>query len=135
MIKDVSRNGVDIDVSVAASASRVRGDAGLMEVLVRNLLDNAVRYGGPPIRVTVEETAAGIELRVTDSGPGVPEEALPRLFDRFYRVDRARSRRSGGCGLGLAIAKHTIQRHGGEIWAESEGAGRGTTVHVRLPVA
>ena len=73
-----------------------------------------------------------MEVLVADDGPGIPPESLGRVFERFYRVDRARSRESGGTGLGLAIVKHIVQAHGGEAWVKSE-AGRGATFYFTLP--
>jgi two-component system phosphate regulon sensor histidine kinase PhoR len=74
-----------------------------------------------------------LELFVRDDGPGIPPESLPRVFERFYRVDKARSRDQGGTGLGLAIVKHIVQAHGGEVWAESE-IGKGTTFFFTVPL-
>ena len=74
-----------------------------------------------------------VELCVADDGPGIPPEARERVFERFYRVDRARSRESGGTGLGLAIVKHIVQSHGGKVWVESE-SGRGAQFYFTLPV-
>jgi len=73
-----------------------------------------------------------IEVFVTDDGPGIPTESLDRVFERFYRVDKARSRDQGGTGLGLSIVKHIVQSHGGEVWAESE-YGKGATFYFTLP--
>ncbi|MGA1238342.1 MAG: sensor histidine kinase, partial [Limisphaerales bacterium] len=75
-----------------------------------------------------------VEVRVIDDGPGIPEAALERVFERFYRVDKARSRDQGGTGLGLAIVKHIVQCHGGRVWARSR-AGEGTTFYFTLPAA
>jgi signal transduction histidine kinase len=73
-----------------------------------------------------------VEVSVRDDGPGIPPEALERVFERFYRVDKARSRDQGGTGLGLSIVKHIVQSHGGEVWAKSE-VGKGTTFFFTLP--
>jgi two-component system sensor histidine kinase SenX3 len=103
---------------------------------VRNLLDNAVRYtpggGSVDVRVGVDEDSAIVE--VVDSGSGIPTRDLDRVFERFYRVDAARSRRTGGTGLGLAIAKHVVESHGGTITARSQ-LDVGSTFTIRLPVA
>jgi signal transduction histidine kinase len=118
----------------ATEAPAVRGSARDLSLLVRNLLDNAVTYSKPGGRVTatVVHDEHQLELRVADTGIGIPSRELPRVFERFYRVDRARSRETGGTGLGLAIVKHVVENHGGEVHVESE-LGRGTTFIVQLP--
>ena len=88
-----------------------------------NLIENAIKYGrdGGCVRVEARGNPSDkLEICVADDGPGIPPEAIGRVFERFYRVDRARSRDSGGTGLGLAIVKHIVQAHGGEVWAKSE---------------
>ncbi len=102
-----------------------------------NLLSNAVRYAGEPGHIEVgwrERADGGLELWVQDDGPGIAPEHLPRLTERFYRVDRSRSRDSGGTGLGLAIVKHVAQRHGGELLIAST-VGQGSTFRLCLPPA
>jgi two-component system, OmpR family, phosphate regulon sensor histidine kinase PhoR len=99
-----------------------------------NLIDNALKYGGSPIEVGARDSEDGVEFYVRDSGPGIASEHLPRLFERFYRVDRARSRESGGTGLGLAIAKHIVRAHGGSIHVSSE-LNHGATFSFTLPAA
>jgi two-component system phosphate regulon sensor histidine kinase PhoR len=114
----------------------VRGSARDLSLLVRNLVDNAIRYTKPGGRVEVTLSAEGDEvvLSVADTGVGIPTRELPRIFERFYRVDRARSRETGGTGLGLSIVKHVIENHGGTVNVTSE-LGRGTCFEVRLPAA
>jgi two-component system phosphate regulon sensor histidine kinase PhoR len=106
----------------------------LLEQAVVNLVDNAVKYSpaGAAVEVAVEEAGDEVVISVTDEGPGVPREHLPRLFERFYRVDKARSRDLGGTGLGLAIVKHIAQIHGGRVSVESV-VGRGSTFRIHLP--
>jgi two-component system phosphate regulon sensor histidine kinase PhoR len=101
-----------------------------------NLVDNALKYTPPGGRVVVGARHAGdrIEIFVSDTGSGIPEKDLPRLTERFYRVDKARSRELGGTGLGLAIVKHIAQAHNGELMIES-ALNQGTTVRVFLPFA
>jgi signal transduction histidine kinase len=112
----------------------VRGSTHDLALLVRNLVDNAIRYSGEGDRVVVEIDASDGEavLRVRDTGIGIPTKDLSRVFERFYRVDLARSRNTGGTGLGLAIVKHVVENHGGRISVASE-LGRGTTFDVALP--
>ena len=101
-----------------------------------NLLDNAVRFTPPGGEVTVSAAGAAgrCEVRVADTGPGIPPEHMPFLFERFYRVDQARSRGDGGTGIGLAIARSVVEAHGGRIRAESE-VGRGSVFTFELPLA
>jgi two-component system, OmpR family, phosphate regulon sensor histidine kinase PhoR len=100
----------------------VRADPGRLEQVLGNLIDNAIKYGRSEGRVTVGARVVDggqAEISVQDDGPGIPAEALERVFERFYRVDKARSREQGGTGLGLAIVKHIVQNHGGKIWARN----------------
>lgn len=114
----------------------VRGSARDLALLVRNLVDNAVRYTRPGGRVDVRVTGdeATVSVRVSDTGVGIPTKDLHRVFERFFRVDRARSRDTGGTGLGLAIVKHVAENHGGTVGVTSE-LGTGTTFVVTLPAA
>jgi two-component system phosphate regulon sensor histidine kinase PhoR len=104
--------------------------------ILSNLLDNAIKYTEPGgrIRIRIEGDARRVRVRVSDTGAGIPERDLARIFERFYRVDRARSRALGGTGLGLSIVKHLVQSQGGEITVESE-LGRGSTFTFTLPRA
>lgn len=117
----------------------VVGDHGGLDQLVWNLIENALRYTPPGGRVELELRRYDVEavLRCSDTGVGIPEEHLPRIFERFYRVDKARSRRSGGTGLGLAIVKSVVEAHGGRVDVSSiatGGPGQGTTFTVWLPI-
>jgi len=110
-------------------------DANRLDQVFTNLVDNAIKYGRAAGTVTVggEKLAAGqLEIFVRDDGPGIPAAALDRVFERFYRVDKARSRDQGGTGLGLAIVKHIVHAHGGEVRVESE-LGKGATFFFLLP--
>ena len=109
-------------------------DATLLEQAIVNILDNAVKYSNPDSSVDIEagETDQEIIIDITDHGIGISREHLPRLFERFYRVDKARSRKMGGTGLGLSIVKHIVQAHGGTIEAHSS-PGKGSTFTIRLP--
>lgn len=120
---------------------RLLGDFDRLQQLLINLVDNAIKYTPPgrevlliANRVAASNGAGQIEISVIDSGPGIPEKELPRLTERFYRADKARSRDLGGTGLGLAIVKHIVQAHLGELQFDST-LNQGTTVRVRLPAA
>ena len=125
-------------VRVADALPMVRGDRAQLEQVLDNLLGNAVRYGceaaGSKVRVDANSDGSSIRITVTDHGPGIPREHLPRVTERFYRVDAARSRESGGTGLGLAIVKHVVERHRGTLEIRSV-LGEGTSVTVTLPAA
>jgi len=127
----------DIDVVVGAPVDTfVQGDEGQLVMAIRNLLSNAVAYSPPGTRVAVAARVRGgvVEIDVTDQGIGIPDSEQSRIFERFYRVDPARSRQTGGTGLGLAIVKHVCVNHGGEctVWSVQ---GEGSTFTLRLPVA
>ena len=113
------------------------GDVNRLDQVLANLVDNAIKYGRAEGHVTVggkKRDDGALEIFVRDDGPGIPAEALDRVFERFYRVDKARSRDQGGTGLGLSIVKHIVQAHGGEVRVESE-VGQGSTFFFTLPVA
>jgi len=128
-------HGIELRVEAAPSES-VTADREAIHQVFSNLIDNALKYGGSGKLVVLGARMAGpnVEFYVRDFGPGIPSEHLPRLFERFYRVDKARSRESGGTGLGLAIAKHIMLAHGGAIRAESE-LNHGSTFLFTLPMA
>ncbi len=125
--------GIELSVMDTAS-SPVSVDRDAIQQVFSNLIDNALKYGdtGRKILVGACETEEGVQFYVRDFGSGISSEHLPRLFERFYRVDKARSRESGGTGLGLAIAKHVVRAHGGTIKAESE-LNHGSTFYFTLP--
>ena len=126
------RAGLSLELDEAAPIEVVADRARIEQVLA-NLLDNAVKYterGGVRVSLGSDATRAWCEVR--DSGPGIPEENLPRVFERFYRVDKARSREPGGTGLGLSIVKHIVTLHGGEVSVES-APGRGSTFRFEIP--
>jgi signal transduction histidine kinase len=131
-----SRAGIEFTVDVPSGLPPVPGSARDFSLLVRNLVDNAIRYTKPGGRVDVRLVSDGgdVILTVADTGIGISSRDLDRIFERFYRIDRARSRDTGGTGLGLSIVRHVIENHGGTIDVRSELA-RGTTFVVRLPAA
>jgi heavy metal sensor kinase len=128
------RAGVQLGVDAPARAAVLADQTRLTQV-VTNLVDNAVKYtgAGGSVRVRVWEEADGAGLAVSDTGPGIAPEHLPKVFDRFYRLDAARTRAGGGSGLGLAICQELVEAHGGRIWADSV-PGAGSTFTLALPL-
>ncbi len=133
-----------LTTSIDAELPSVRGDEGRLVQVLSNLLDNAIKYTPKGGRITVgatlvsplgkpEPLANAIDISVADTGIGIPEQDRPRVFERFYRVDKARSRELGGTGLGLAIVKHIVEGHGGQVWVEANRP-RGSRFVVRLPI-
>lgn len=129
--------GVALDFTgvPALPPAQLDGDR-MMQVLI-NLLGNALQYTPTGGRVTVgiAYNQPWLEVQITDTGIGIPPEQLAQIFERFYRVDPSRARSSGGTGIGLTIAKHLVQAHGGALWATSKGTGCGATFTFTLPVA
>jgi signal transduction histidine kinase len=128
------RAGVTLELSI--EAARVHGSARDLALLIRNLVDNAIRYSpeGGTVTISLRDGDEEAILEVTDTGIGIPSRDVPRIFERFYRVDRARSRETGGTGLGLSIVRHIVENHHGSIDVTSE-LGRGSAFEVRLPLA
>ena len=128
--------GISIDASGISAELRIVCDRRQVVSAIFNLLDNAVKYSEPgqPVEVNAERRGDRCAIAVRDHGMGIPSRDLERIFERFYRVDRARSRQTGGTGLGLAIVRHTAQAHGGEVTVESH-EGEGTTFTLFLPAA
>jgi two-component system phosphate regulon sensor histidine kinase PhoR len=126
---------ITLRVEVAPELTTFCADRFRMEQVFNNLIDNAIKYSerGDEVVLIARKTAEEIQLSVEDNGPGVSSSDLPHIFERFYRVDKARSRSQGGTGLGLSIVKHIAQLHGGCVGAEST-YGKGTRITVRLPV-
>ncbi|MDQ3622945.1 MAG: ATP-binding protein [Verrucomicrobiota bacterium] len=127
---------IGVEVDVPAQLPPVLADEFQLAQVCNNLVENALKYTGPGGRITLYAAALDgvVELRVADSGSGIPPADLPHIFERFYRADKARSREQGGTGLGLAIVKHIVQAHGGTVRAEST-PGKGTSIILRLPAA
>ncbi|MFA6091350.1 MAG: ATP-binding protein [Elusimicrobiota bacterium] len=124
---------VRVEIGIDAGAS-VRADRASLRLLLQNLLDNAIKYNRDEgtVTVTARSEEKSVDLCVRDTGIGIPAADLPRVFERFYRVDKARSRELGGTGLGLAIVKHLAEAHGGRVFVESV-EGEGSSFHVFLP--
>ena len=122
--------GLRIHVQLPEGLPPVRGDGAQLGEVLQNLLDNAVQYTPPggQIDLTARSKDHEVTFTVADTGIGIPESDLERIFERFYRVDAARSREAGGTGLGLAIARHIVEAHGGRIWVES-AIGQGSRFH------
>lgn len=131
---EARRRGSSIQLDVDPAATTVRADPVAVRQVLGNLVENAVRYtpGGGTVTIFSRGKDGGVLLGVRDTGTGIPSDHLPRIFERFYRVDPARSRAAGGTGLGLAIVKHLVEAHGGRVYAES-GPGQGTTVRAFFP--
>jgi two-component system, OmpR family, phosphate regulon sensor histidine kinase PhoR len=125
-----------IEIEIEAELPPVAGEYGQLLQLVENLISNAIRYGSPggPIVIKAFRERSMAHLSVRDEGEGIAPENIPRVTERFYRVDTSRSRALGGTGLGLAIVKHIVERHRGRLRIASR-LGQGTTVHVQLPLA
>jgi two-component system, OmpR family, sensor histidine kinase SenX3 len=118
-------------------AISIQGDPDEVQAAVSNLLDNAVKYSGSNIKVVVEAAPVDgkyVALRVRDEGAGIPKAELKRIFQRFYRIPGPLATRFKGTGLGLYIVRSVAKRHGGRVWAESEGPGRGSTFVLQLPM-
>lgn len=136
-VEDLTQRAAEKEINLentVPSDLRARADADRLQQVLTNLVENAIKYGRRAGRVIIGGTGLGegrVELWVQDDGPGIPPEARDRVFERFYRVDRARSRETGGTGLGLSIVKHIVQAHGGEVWLKSE-VGEGTTFYFTL---
>jgi two-component system phosphate regulon sensor histidine kinase PhoR len=124
-----------VSVDLKTSLPDIAADRRRLAEVLQNLLDNAVQYTPSGGRISVSASSDGdeVEFTVSDTGIGIPKVDQPRIFERFYRVDVARSREVGGTGLGLSIAKHLVEAHGGRIWVESE-VGRGSQFHFTVPV-
>ena len=124
----------DVTIKVEGEQAFIMGAGTLAEEMVYNLVENGIRYNHPggTVTVTVRGGAHGVDMTVADTGPGVPDEYKEKIFERFFRLEKSRSKATGGTGLGLAIVKHAVQFHGGMITVESE-MGKGTTFVLKFP--
>jgi two-component system phosphate regulon sensor histidine kinase PhoR len=134
--KQSASKSISVGLEVPADLPRVLADEGRLSQVIMNLLDNAVKYTpeGGKIRLSAAIEGKFVRVDISDTGVGIPEEDILRIFERFYRVDKARSRELGGTGLGLSIVKHIVQAHGGRVWAVSS-PGRGSTFSFTIPIA
>jgi two-component system sensor histidine kinase BaeS len=130
-----SQKDITIGLKVESDLPEISVDPGRMVQVLSNLLDNALLYTPESgvVNLSARVVAGNLEFRVQDSGPGIAEHELVRVFDRFYRSDPSRQRNEGGSGLGLAIARSLVEKHNGSIWAESQ-PGQGTTIVVHIPI-
>lgn len=127
--------GHTISLKIPPELGSLSADTEKLTQIFSNLLENALKYTPKGASVEVGAVSMGekeVEFSVTDNGPGIPPADLPQIFERFYRVEKGRSRETGGTGLGLSIVKHIVQMHGGRAWAESQ-EGQGLTIRLRLP--
>ncbi len=132
---ELTDKGISLILDVDPGIPPVKADQGRISQVLSNLLANALLYTpeGGAITLGARKQQGEVIVSVSDTGPGIEEEELPYIFERFHRTDRSRTRDTGGTGLGLSIAKGLVEAHGGRIWAESE-AGRGTTISFTLPI-
>ena len=130
-----SEKGLDVSFQNSAVPHNIKGNRFLLEQVFLNLIDNAIKYTPDrgKVGIDVSETDSGLNIKISDTGIGIPKEHLPRIFERFYRVDKTRSRKMGGTGLGLSIVKHIVILHGGTIDVESE-EGKGSVFTIKLPL-
>ncbi|MDD5073227.1 MAG: ATP-binding protein [Candidatus Omnitrophica bacterium] len=134
--KSARDKSIKVEFNIPEGLPKVMADENRLSQVFLNLLDNAIKYTpeGGSVKISVFPQDKYLQVDVTDTGVGIPESDLPRVFERFYRVDKARSRQLGGTGLGLSIVKHIVQSHGGQVWVKSE-PGRGSTFSFTIPKA
>jgi histidine kinase len=129
---------ISLDVVLAPDLPHILADEGRVIQILTNLTGNALQYTpeNGSIQISAKQADRFVQFSIQDTGVGIPPEQIGHIFDRFYRVDKSRSRRSGGgSGIGLTIARALVEAHGGRIWAESQGEGQGSTFNFTLPVA
>jgi two-component system sensor histidine kinase SenX3 len=128
----LEERGQRVTIAIGPGAETLRGDSAKLHDALRNLVANAISYAPEQTTILVEASRLDgrVRMSVSDEGPGIPEEDLSRVFERFYRVDKSRARDPGGTGLGLAIVKHLVELHGGDVRAENrtEGGARFTII-------
>ncbi len=135
--REAERARVDLQLDVPPDLPSILGDPELLGQTMDNLLDNAIKFSpeGGEVRVRAWQEDSEIIISVSDQGVGIPPDKLDKIFDRFYQVDGSMTRRFGGMGIGLALCREIVEKHGGRIWATSNGANRGSTFYIALPVA
>ena len=129
--------GVNLELKVPTNVPTVLADEDRISQVLLNLVGNALQYtpSGGTVTISVEKQSSELLITIRDTGIGIATEHLPHLFTRFYRVDKSRSRAGGGSGIGLTIVKYLVEAHGGRVWAESKGTGKGSLFGFSLPVA
>jgi PAS domain S-box-containing protein len=132
---DLHAKGILLELHLEKINEPVSGDASRLQQVIWNLLTNALKFGAKKIRVGVERDASGLVISIVDDGQGIGADFIPHVFDRFEQADSRSTRLQGGLGLGLAIVRHIVEAHGGNVSAESDGAGKGARFTVRLPVS
>jgi len=134
---EASARNIRVTPRIRTGQALVTGDASRLEQVLWNVVSNALKFTpqGGAVTITVESENGDVEISVADTGEGIPAEFLPHVFDRFRQADSTTTRRHGGLGLGLAVAQHLVEAHGGHITAESAGSGQGATLRIRLPLA
>jgi signal transduction histidine kinase len=137
LIRQYEEKGVNLQVDLPAGLPDVEADADRVTQVLTNLTGNALQFTPPggTVRILAAHEKNEVKISVVDNGIGINAEHLAHLFDRFYRVDKSRTRASGGSGIGLTIARSLIRAHRGRIWAESQGEGKGSAFHFTLPAA
>ncbi len=137
LLPQFADQGIVLENDVSERLPQVRADADRVEQVLTNLVGNALQYTAAGGRVTIQAARldAAIQFSVQDTGVGLTPDDLTKIFQRFYRVDKSRARASGGSGIGLTIAQHIVEAHGGQIWAESAGLNQGSTFSFTLPLA
>jgi two-component system phosphate regulon sensor histidine kinase PhoR len=135
-LRNAEKREIGLKIEPPATPVQPLADEESLEHVLENLVDNAIKYTNPGGQVTIrwQDEGEAFVLEVEDTGIGIPPQHVPRIFERFYRVDKARSREVGGTGLGLAIVKHLVQSLGGEVSVNSR-VGKGTQFRIRLTLA
>ncbi len=135
LAQQFSEKGVRLEIDLPPDLPAFPADEDRLYQVLLNLVGNGLQYTpvGGEVRLSARQRGEQVEIEVRDTGIGISPEHLPHLFTRFYRVDKSRSRAGGGSGIGLTVARHLVEAHGGRIWAESDGPGRGSALFISLP--